>query len=52
MELIEAKQILKNALNVAVQKGCFSIDDVAIIIEAFKKIEGLQDIELGEITPI
>jgi hypothetical protein len=52
LELIEAKQILKNALNVAVQKGCFSIDDVAVIIEAFKKIEVLQDIEFGEITPI
>ena len=45
MELIEAKQILKNALNVSVQKGCFSIDDVAVIIEALKKIESIQDVE-------
>jgi hypothetical protein len=45
VELIEAKQILKNALNVAVQKGCFSIDDVAVIIEALKKIETIQDVE-------
>ena len=36
MELKQAKEILKNALNVAVQKGCFSIDDVAVIIEALK----------------
>jgi hypothetical protein len=43
VELIEAKQILKNALNVAVQKGCFSIDDVAVIIEALKTIESLQN---------
>ena len=49
MELIEAKQILKNALNVAVQKGCFTIDDVAVIVEAFRKIEGLQDIEFCEV---
>jgi hypothetical protein len=48
VELIEAKQILKNALNVAVQKGCFSIDEVAVIIEALKKIEQLQDIEFVE----
>jgi ACT domain-containing protein len=45
VELIEAKQILKNALNVSVQKGCFSIDDVAVIIEALKKIETIQDVE-------
>jgi hypothetical protein len=45
VELKQAKEILKNALNVAVQKGCFSIDDVALIIEALKKIEGLQNIE-------
>ena len=45
MELKQAKEILKNALNVAVQKGCFSIDDVAVIIEALKKIESIQDVE-------
>ena len=36
MELKQAKEILKNALNVAVQKGCFSIDDVAVIVDALK----------------
>jgi hypothetical protein len=36
VELKKAKEILKNALNVAVQKGCFSIDDVSVIIEALK----------------
>jgi hypothetical protein len=41
MEIIEAQQILKNALNVAVQKGCYHIDDVAVIIEALKTIESL-----------
>jgi hypothetical protein len=41
MELTEAQQILKNALNVAVQKGCYHIDDVAFIIEALKTIESL-----------
>jgi hypothetical protein len=41
VELTEAKQLLKNALNVAVQKGCFTIDDVALIIEALKTIESL-----------
>jgi ACT domain-containing protein len=45
VELKQAKEILKNALNVAVQKGCFSIEDVAVIIEALKKIETIQDVE-------
>ena len=39
MELKQAKEILKNAINVAVQKGCFSIDEVAVIIEALKANE-------------
>jgi hypothetical protein len=39
VELQQAKEIIKNALNVAVQKGCFSIDDVAVIIEALKANE-------------
>jgi len=41
MGITEAQQILKNALNVAVQKGCYHIDDVAVIIEALKTIESL-----------
>jgi hypothetical protein len=48
VELKQAKEILKNALNVAVQKGCFSIDDVAVIIEALKTIEIVQDIQFVE----
>ena len=48
MELKEAKEILKNALNVAVQKGCFSIDDVAVIIEALKVNEESVSFEVLE----
>lgn len=36
MTNIEAKEIIKNALNIAVLKGCFSLDDVAMILEALK----------------
>ena len=32
MTNIEAKEIIKNALNIAVLKGCFSLDDVALPI--------------------
>jgi hypothetical protein len=52
MELKDAKLIIKNALDLATQKGCYSLDDIAIIIEAYKKIEGLDDIQFGEITEI
>ena len=52
MELKQAKEIVKNALNVSVQKGCFGIEDVAVIIEALKKIQDLQDIEVGKITTL
>jgi len=45
VELKQAKEIVKNALNVSVQKGCFAIEDVAVIIEALKKIESIQDVE-------
>jgi hypothetical protein len=50
VELKQAKEILKNALNVAVQKGCFAIDDVAVIIEALKVNEQSVDFVMGEVT--
>lgn len=53
MELKDAKLIIKNALDLATQKGCYSLDDIAIIIEAYKKIDSLSDIEfMGSPIPI
>jgi hypothetical protein len=49
MELKDAKLIIKNALDLANQKGCYSLDDIAIIIEAYKKIESVDDIQFGDI---
>ena len=45
MELSQAKEIIKSAIDIAVQKGCFNINDVVTIAEALKKIESMQDIE-------
>ena len=50
MELIEAKAILKNALNAAVLKGCFSLDDVSLIVEALKVNEQSVDFQIGEVS--
>lgn len=52
MDLKQAKEILNEAINIAVQKGCFNISQVELIIPALTKINGLDDVEFGEITPI
>lgn len=52
MELKEAKEILNQAINIAIQKGCFSLDQVQAILPALTKINGLDDVEFGKITPI
>lgn len=52
MELNQAKEILNQAINIAIQKGCFNLNEVEAIIPALAKINGLDDIEFGEITPV
>lgn len=52
MELNQAKEILTQAINVAIQKGCFNLSEVEAIIPALTKIKGLDDVEFGKITPI
>jgi hypothetical protein len=52
MELNQAKQIINSAIDVALQKGCYSLADAQAIIQALEKINGLDDVEFGEITPI
>lgn len=37
MNLEEAKQIINNALNLAIQKGCYNLDDVKLIIKALEE---------------
>jgi len=52
MELIQAKQLINSAIDIALQKGCYSLADAQAIIQALEKINGLDDIEFGEITPL
>jgi hypothetical protein len=44
-----SKQIIKEALNIAIQKGCFGLIEVSNIVKAIEFIESQPDIEFGEI---
>jgi hypothetical protein len=44
-----AKQIVKEALNIAISKGCFGLIEVSNIVKAIDFIESQPDIEFGEI---
>ena len=49
MELQQAKEIVINAINVAVQKGCYNLTETQSIVHALEKINTLSDIEfIGE----
>ena len=52
MELKQAKEIINQAINVAIQKGCYNLEETQAIIHGLEKINKLDDIELGEIKPI
>ena len=52
MELQDAKQTIKNAIDIAVQKGCYSLDDTATIIKALEKLLNLDDVQFGEIHKV
>jgi hypothetical protein len=52
MELKQAKEIINQALDIAIKKGCFGLSDVEAIIPALIKINGLDDVEFGEITEL
>lgn len=52
MELKQAKEIINQAINVAIKSGCFDLAETQSIIHALEKINGLNDIEFGEINEI
>lgn len=51
MELKTAKQILAEAINVALTKGCFNLIEVQNIVKALEVINSQPEVEFGEITP-
>jgi len=52
MEIKTAHQIIAEALNIAIAKGCYGLGEVQNICKAIEKIAEQPDIELGSITPI
>jgi hypothetical protein len=52
MELQLAKDTINQAISIALQKGCYTLDQAQAIIHALEKINGLDDVEFGVITPV
>ena len=52
MELQNAKEIVNSAISIAMQKGCYTLQENQAIIQALEKINQLDDVEFGEIKPI
>jgi hypothetical protein len=52
MELQNAKEIVNSAINIAMQKGCFTLQENQAIIQALEKLNSVQDIEFEEVTAI
>lgn len=45
-----AKQIVNEALNIAISKGCFGLVEVTNIVEAIKTINAEEHSEFSQIT--
>jgi hypothetical protein len=45
-----ALQILKEALNIAIAKGCFGLIETTNIVKAIDHLDNQPDIQFGEIT--
>ena len=50
MKTETALQILKEALHIAISKGCFGLLETTNIVKAFEHLENQPNIEFGEIT--
>ena len=49
MDQITAKQIIKEAINVAISRGCFGLIEVKNIVSALDYLDSQPDIEFKEI---
>ena len=50
MKTENAIQILKEALHIAISKGCFGLVETTNIVKAIEHLEQQPDIEFGDIT--
>lgn len=47
MELNQAKAIISQAINAALLKGCYSLEDMQLIIQALEKINEMPEVEFS-----
>jgi len=47
-----ANQIVSEALNIAISKGCFGLVEVTNIVKALEHINSQPDVEFGGITEV
>lgn len=52
MELNTAKQIIAEALNIAIAKGCYGLVEVTNVVKALEVIQEQPEVEFGEIKPL
>ena len=45
-----AKQVMNEALNMAISKGCFGLIEVTNIVKALEFLNNQPDVEFGEIS--
>jgi hypothetical protein len=50
METNNAIQILKEALHIAISKGCFGLIETTNIVKALEHLDNQPNVEFGEIT--
>jgi hypothetical protein len=50
MDIKTSNQIIAEALNIAIAKGCFGLVEVSNIVKALEVINNMPDIEFGEVT--
>ena len=50
MKTENALQILKEALHIAISKGCFGLIETSNIVKALEHLDNQPNVEFGEIT--
>jgi hypothetical protein len=49
MELNTAKQVIAEALHIAIAKGCYGLLEVQNIVKALEVINEMPDVQFGEV---
>jgi len=50
MESNTAKQVIAEALHIAISKGCYGLLEVQNIVKALEVVNNINEIEFGEVT--